>query len=132
MLKEAKHFTKIVSHFDVAPTVVAYYKNNYNLKTPTNVTWVGKGLIADSDVTLSGIPMMKSKNLLINYQYGSYHLEDDQLFMLKNMQENPIEDEALKNKIKKQFNAFKSKNDKFYQSNMLMPDSVMTNFLKKK
>ena len=132
LLKEAKHFTKIVSHFDVAPTVVAYYKNNYNLKTPTNVTWVGKGLIDNSDVTLSAIPMMKSKNLLINYQYGSYHLEDDQLFMLKNMQENPIEDEGLKNKINKQFNAFKSKNDKFYQSNKLMPDSVMTNFLKKK
>ncbi|TXF79207.1 sulfatase-like hydrolase/transferase [Chryseobacterium sp.] len=131
LLKAPKKFEKIVSHFDVAPSILAYYRNNYQISTPSTVTWVGKGLTADSDVSLSGIPIMKSKNQLVNYVYGNYHLEDNQLLILSKMQEEPVVDAAERKKITRKFNDFKAMNSRFYSANKLMPDSVYVNFMKK-
>src|SRR5574344_244873 len=44
LLKESKRFRSIVSHFDVAPSILAFYRENYQLKTPSTVAWVGDGL----------------------------------------------------------------------------------------
>ncbi|WP_234110032.1 MULTISPECIES: sulfatase-like hydrolase/transferase [Chryseobacterium] len=131
LLKEARHFKKIVSHFDVAPSILAYYRNNYQLTTPKTVAWVGKGLKSDSDLTSTGIPIMKSKNQLIDFEYGFYHLEDQQLLLLNNMEEDEVNDPAAVNRVKKYFDDFKSRNARFYSTNQLMPDSVMVNFMKK-
>lgn len=131
LLKEAKHFKKIVSHFDVAPSILAYYRNNYKLSTPNTVTWIGKGLKSDSDLSSSGIPIMKSKNQLIDFEYGFYHLEDQQLLLLNNMEEDEVNDPAANSRVKKYFDDFKSRNARFYTTNKLMPDSVMVNFMKK-
>lgn len=131
LLKGAKHFTKTVSHFDVAPSILAYYRNNYQLTTPSTVAWVGKGLQSDGDLGTAGIPMMKSKNQLIDYKYGFYHLEDRQLMKLNNMEEDPLDDPAALKTVQKHFDDFKSRNARFYSTNKLMPDSVTVNFLKK-
>ena len=49
LLKEPKRFQKTVSHFDIAPSILAYYRKNYNLRTPSTVAWVGRGLAPDSE-----------------------------------------------------------------------------------
>ena len=33
LLKESKRFYKTVSHFDIAPSILAYYRNNYQINT---------------------------------------------------------------------------------------------------
>ncbi|MBW8361465.1 MAG: sulfatase-like hydrolase/transferase [Kaistella sp.] len=131
LLKAPKKFEKTVSHFDVAPSILAYYRNNYQLSTPSSVAWVGKGLRPDSDASVSGIPIMKSKNQLVNYVYGNYHLEDNQLLILSKMQEEPVVDAAERKKIIRKFDDFKSMNARFYLQHKLMPDSVYVNFMKK-
>ncbi|MCQ4035291.1 sulfatase-like hydrolase/transferase [Kaistella montana] len=132
LLKGAKSFKKVVSHFDVAPSLVAYYKNNYKLITPSTVTWVGKGLQSDLDLQAHGYPMMRSKSELIDYHYGSYHLESEMLMKLNDMKESAVDNQSEFTKINNQFANFKKMNAQFYSSGKIMPDSVMVNYRNKK
>ncbi|MDR6370103.1 cellulose synthase/poly-beta-1,6-N-acetylglucosamine synthase-like glycosyltransferase/phosphoglycerol transferase MdoB-like AlkP superfamily enzyme [Chryseobacterium bernardetii] len=131
LLKESKRFHKTVSHFDIAPSILAYYRNNYKIHTPSTVTWVGRGFSADSEISKAGIPMMQSKNQLIDFVSEKYYIHDGQLFTLKDMEENAYNDAATMSKINGRFNQYKSMNAQFYSTKKLMPDSVMVNFKKK-
>lgn len=131
LLKESKRFYKTVSHFDIAPSILAYYRNNYQINTPSTVTWVGRGFSADSEISKTGIPMMQSKNQLIDFVSEKYYIHDGQLFTLKDMQEDASNDAAAMSKINGRFNQYKSMNAQFYSTKKLMPDSVMVNFKKK-
>lgn len=131
LLKENKRFYKTVSHFDLAPSILAYYRNNYKINTPSTVTWVGRGLSPDSEIKGTGIPMMQSKNQLIDFVSEQYYLHEGQLFTLKNLEEDPSGDTSALNKINNRFNQYKSMNSEFYKTKKLMPDSVMINFMKK-
>lgn len=131
LLKESKRFYKTVSHFDIAPSILAYYRNNYQIKTPSTVTWVGRGFSADAEISKAGIPMMQSKNQLIDFVSEKYYIHDGKLFTLKNLEEDPSDDAAAMSKINGRFNQYKSMNAKFYSTKKLMPDSVMVNFKKK-
>lgn len=131
LLKEPKRFLKTASHFDVAPSVLAYYRNNYKLRTPSTVTWVGRGFSPDSQISKAGIPMMQSKNMMIDFVSDKYYLHEGQLFTLKNSEEDPSDDASALKLISGRFNQFKSMNSRFYASRKLMPDSVMVNFMKK-
>ena len=131
LLKESKRFYKTVSHFDIAPSILAYYRNNYNLSTPSTVTWVGRGFSPDAEISKTGIPMMQSKNQLIDFVSEKYYIHDGHLFTLKDMEEDASNDNAALNKINGRFNQYKSMNSQFYSTKKLMPDSVMVNFKKK-
>lgn len=131
LLKEPKRFHKIASHFDVAPSVLAFYRNNYKIKTPSTVTWVGRGFSPDSHVSGAGIPIMQSKNMLEDFVFDKYYIHDGQLFTLKNSDEEPSDDASALNLMTKRFNQFKSMNSSFYTNKKLMPDSVMVNFMRK-
>ena len=131
LLKESKHFTNIVSHFDVAPTILAYYRNNYNISTPSTVSWIGRGLSDNIRTDHLRIPLMQSKNQLIDFGYGKYHVQNNQLLILNNMQEEVIIDDKVFKRANESFKQFKSMNSQFYNTNKLMPDSVIVNFMKK-
>ncbi|KMQ72211.1 sulfatase-like hydrolase/transferase [Chryseobacterium koreense] len=131
LLKEPKHFKNVVSHFDLAPSVLAYYRENYNLVTPSSVAWVGRGLDALPN-RKTGIPLMQSKTMLADFVYGKNHLSGDQLFTLNpDLTEYATNDAAAKRNTQKYFDEFKRMNQKFYTSKMLMPDSVTVKFFNK-
>jgi len=132
LLKQPKHFLKTASHFDVAPSILAFYRNNYKLRTPSTVTWVGKGFSQDSEISNTGIPIMQSKDLMTDFVSDKYYLHDGQLFTLKNSEEDPSDDASALDVVKSRFNQFKRMNSRFYASKKLMPDSVMINFIKEK
>ncbi|WEK71789.1 MAG: LTA synthase family protein [Candidatus Chryseobacterium colombiense] len=133
LLKEAKRFKKRVTHFDLAPSILAYYRTNYKLHTPSSVAWIGKGLTNDDENENEGTPLMESKNQLIDYVYRKYHFVDNRLFILQsNLDEDVLNDESVKNDMKRRFDEFKTKNNKFYSSGKLLPDSVVANFMNKK
>jgi phosphoglycerol transferase MdoB-like AlkP superfamily enzyme len=131
LLKEPKLFKKTTSHFDIAPSILAFYRNNYKIHTPSTVTWIGKGFTPDLEVNKSYIPIMQSKDMMVDFVSGKYYLHNDKLFTLNNSEEEDYNDEATLKTVSKQFSRYKSMNSKFYKSGKLMPDSVMTNFMKK-
>lgn len=131
LLKEPKLFKKTTSHFDIAPSILAFYRNNYKIHTPSTVTWIGKGFTPDLEVNKSYIPIMQSKDMMVDFVSGKYYLHNDKLFTLNNSEEEEYNDEATLKTVSKQFSRYKNMNSKFYKSGKLMPDSVMTNFIKK-
>ncbi|SMP10893.1 sulfatase-like hydrolase/transferase [Chryseobacterium profundimaris] len=131
LLKAPKKFLKKISHFDIAPSFLAYYRKNYNLHTPSTVAWVGKGLSSDAEITRSDYPIMQSKSLLTDFVSDKYYLHDNKLYILNNMNEESYDNSDVLKKIKGRFDQFKRMNSKFYQTQKLMPDSVFTNFKKK-
>jgi len=128
LLKQPQRFENIVSHFDIAPSLLAYYRKNYNLKTPAKVAWIGNGLKGTSEMTSKSFPLMQSKDQLADFISGNYHLNQNNIYSLKTKNEELIENEAAKNKITKQFNYFKQKNNAFYSSQKLIPDSLILEF----
>ncbi len=131
LLKEPKRFQKTASHFDVAPSILAYYRNNYKLHTPATVTWVGKGFSPDSEPIKTGVPIMQSKDMMVDFVFGKHYIHDGQLLMINEKGSEPYQDAAALKTINQSFNQFKSMNSSFYASKKLMPDSVMVNFKKK-
>lgn len=131
LLKTSATFNQMVSHFDLAPSLLAYYRNNYGLKTPKYVTWVGKGLHAGASST-SGIPIMQSKYQQEDYVIPNYHYSNSFLFKLdRNLNEDIYEDNSRKETIKKQFDYFLKRNRQFIKTQKLMPDSTYRNFFNK-
>jgi len=130
LLKEPKRFQKTVSHFDIAPSILAYYRKNYNLRTPSTVAWVGRGLAPDSEISKSDIPMMQSKSLLTDFVSEKYYIHDGKLFILTNSEEDAYDHPETLKRINGRFNRFKRMNAAFEQTRKLLPDSVFTNFMK--
>src|SRR5690606_30188967 len=93
LLKAPKSFKYYISHFDIAPSILAFYKQNYRLKTPDQVTWLGNGLHATNQ---TGYPMMQSKSQLIDYVYRDHHLVDGTLFKFnEQLSEELSSDESM-------------------------------------
>lgn len=128
LLKQPQRFKNIVSHFDIAPSLLAYYRKNYNLKTPAKVAWYGNGLKGTVEMTGKSFPLMQSKDQIADFISGTYHLNQNNLYALKTNNEELIENEAVKNKVTKQFNDYKQKNNTFYSSQKLIPDSLIVEF----
>ncbi len=132
LLKESKRFRKTASHFDVAPSFLAYYRNNYQMKTPSTVTWVGRGFSPDSQADKADVPIMQSKDMMVDFVSGKHYIHDTELLIINEKGSDPYEDEGTLKEVSKRFNRFKSMNARFYASKKLMPDSVIVNFFKGK
>lgn len=129
LLKAPHTFHNQVTHFDVTPSLLAFYRENYRIQTPTEVTWIGKGLDVGTSAKSNGAAMMQSKNQLIDFVYGDYHLSDGQLYKLDaHLNEDPIVDESSRQLLSNHFNTFKQKNKRFYTTKRLFPDSIYTNY----
>ncbi|WP_433903202.1 sulfatase-like hydrolase/transferase [Sphingobacterium puteale] len=128
LLKEPKTFHNFVSHFDVAPSLLAYYRENFAIKTPRQVTWIGHGLDKGALAKGEGIAMMQSKNQLNDFVRGNYHLSEGQLYRLDGRLDEDIASDDAKEELSKHFELFKRKNKLFYTQKRLLPDSVYANY----
>ncbi len=132
LLKSAHTFKNTVSHFDVTPSLLAYYRNNYQLHTPEQVTWIGRGLAEGPSNRSIGMAMMQSKNQLIDFVYGNYHLSDGHLYKLDaTLEEEPLFDAAIQEVITHRFDAFKRANKLFYTRKQVLPDSIYAGYFEK-
>ncbi|MCW3090954.1 MAG: icaA 2 [Ferruginibacter sp.] len=123
-------FESISSHSDIAPTLLAYLKNNFNLRAPSTVSWVGMGIdTAHYFRNIHATALKQTKNNLIDFIMGDYHLSDEALFkMMKNMDEEPQTDPAMKASLQAAFSQFKQKNDQVTKGMPIVPDSIYRNY----
>lgn len=132
LFKSTATFKHIVSHFDVAPTLLSFYKNNYNMQTPTQVTWIGKGLDVGGSASGYGIPIMQSKTQLEDFIYANYHLSNNELYRINpDLTSDKESNDSKATLIKNEFDSFKAKNEKFLLNKSLMPDSVYHRYFDK-
>lgn len=130
LLKRTAKFASVSSHFDVAPSILAFLNKSYNIKKPSTATWMGEGL--DTSRTFRNIhsyPIMQTKTSIVDFVSGKYHLNGETLFSLSETMDESISTEKVKlNQLKSEFTRFKIRNDKFSKGAELIPDSLYQRF----
>lgn len=120
MLKQGKIMNSISSHFDVAPSLLAFLGNNYNVELPEKVAWLGEGIDTTAAFTNKHqIPLMRYKGTISDYLYKDYMYSDGKLYKIKeDFNTFQISDkkvlDTMKTKLKefKNLNAYVTNNDK--------------------
>jgi uncharacterized sulfatase len=126
LLKRPAHIQSISSQLDIAPSLAAFLRKNYQLDTPSAVTWVGTGLDTDPSFrNIHSYPLKHTINNLIDYLSGMYFLNEDTLFSIgRYMDLEPIRDEKKRKELVAAFDQYKAKNDRFARELKLIPDSL--------
>ncbi len=127
LLKRSQIFGSISSHFDITPSLLSFFKHQYNFKVPTIATWMGGGLdTAHAFRNIHSYPLMQTKNDVTDYLMGDHMLNNEDLFKISdNMNLDPVNDDNEKNKLKAAFARFKQKNDKLLKGTSMLPDSLL-------
>lgn len=125
MLKKTAKMKAVNSHFDFAPTLLAFLANNYNFTQPKETAWLGTGI--DTSKTFRNthkIPLMRYKGSINDFLYKDYMYSDGNIFKIKDdFNIYKVSDKTVLNEITKEFrefknlNAYVTQNDKVYPKN---------------
>jgi uncharacterized sulfatase len=130
LLKKPARIASISSHFDIAPSLLAFLAKNYGVKRPQVATWLGEGL--DTVKTFRNVhqyPLKQVKSELRNYISGLFFIDGEQLFKIgPNMDIEPINNTAKQKELVDGLKAYKQRNELFMKSKQLVPESELTKF----
>lgn len=126
LLKKAEKFEAVSSHLDITPTIIAFLKNNYSLKFPSKVHWLGKGIDFNKSFrNIHSLAFMWDKSSTYNYLYKDYFINQNTLFKLsKDMNIDPIKSDSIFNIVYAMLNNFKEKNKIVCFNNKLYPENI--------
>jgi uncharacterized sulfatase len=130
LLKRTATFSSISSHFDIAPSVLAYLKNSYQFEIPTLATWMGSGLdTARAFRNIHQYPLMQTKNEVIDFVQGTSHLNSESLFsILPDMNEETEIGLPQSKQLNAALKRFKVRNQRFINGDRLIPDSIYSKY----
>jgi tetratricopeptide (TPR) repeat protein len=126
MLQESRKFSSISTHSDVTPTVLAFLHSQYNIDIPIKASWLSSGIdTAQEFRNIHSMPLMRTKNELIDYIHGLYYLAGEQAYILKSglIAEN-IENQSTRMALEKKLDQFKFLNNYICKNNQLIPDTL--------
>lgn len=126
LLRQARQFSSVVTHFDVTPTLLALLKNRMIIRMPGFSSWIGYGL--DTCKVFRNIrsyPLKRNTGELTDFISGNHFLAGSTLYkVFPNLNIEPEKDPAVLNQLKRQFLNFKSRNLYATKDNRLIPDSL--------
>lgn len=124
LLKSSRTFPQMVTHFDVAPSLLALLRTQAGGRTPQSVAWLGEGLQGGK-----GYPLMQTKTRMVEYITPKYHWVDGENFELTPTfsEERIAEDRGG---LEGMYQNFKAKNERFLEKKSLLPDSTLRNYFK--
>jgi len=130
LLSRSAEFASVSSHFDITPSLLSFLHNNYPFQKPTLATWMGSGLDTTRSFTNHHLyPLMQTKNDVIDFVLGQYHLNGETLFSISdNMGEDPLQDNDRISQLQAAFVQYKKRNENFLNSYRLIPDSLYRNY----
>lgn len=130
LLKRTAEFESVSSHFDLAPSLITFLKNNYAIKTPANNAFIGRGLDTTRNFqNIHNIPLKQTKTDLVDFVMGEYHLNGQELYKLdRKFKEKPVNDQNKKDEILNAFNQFRRKNTEIIEGKKILPDTLFRNF----
>ena len=130
LLKKSTKFSSISTHFDIAPSLLAWLQKQYKLQLPDTVAWMGSGLdTARNFRNIHAYPFMQTKTDIVDYVEGGFWLNQNNLFEINsNMNLMPVSNELKSKQLKAGFNKFKLKNEQFIGSLKLIPDSLLKRY----
>ena len=127
MLKRSGKFSSLSTQFDITPSLLAFLKENYKMKTPSVSTFMGSGLDTNRQFrNIHSYPLMRNKNELLDFLDKEYFVSDQNLYRITdNLNLISSNDEIISVKLKNEFENFKSRNNSMIKSNNLAPDSLV-------
>ncbi|MBI2274494.1 MAG: LTA synthase family protein [Bacteroidetes bacterium] len=130
-LARVAKISSVSTHFDIAPSLLAWLKKSYHLQLPDTVAWMGSGLDTVRQFrNIHAYPIMQTKTDLIDFVMGDHLLNGNDLYTISsNMDLEPDGNEAKKNELRAAFNRFKEKNERFLKSRKVVPDSLLRKYL---
>ncbi|WP_207531663.1 LTA synthase family protein [Desertivirga arenae] len=126
LLERTAKIESVSTHFDIAPSLLSFLRQDYQVNIPSVNTWLGKGLdTSRSFRNVHSAPLIQTKTAFNDYISGDYHLNGQMVYKLSNnMEEEKVEDKNILLRLNSQFNEFKSKNNKMALKQSLIPDSI--------
>lgn len=126
LLKQPKQFESIVSHVDIAPSIISFLHQRYGFEQLKQTSWLSAGL--DTVSSFRGtkeIPLMRYKGAINDFIYKDYFYTDNTLYKIdKNFDLTKIYDLTKENEVKKSFKNNKSLNQYLVTQNKIYPDSL--------
>lgn len=126
LLKEPKRIKSVSSHFDIAPSLLAFLANNYGIKTPKLVAWIGTGLDAEPSFrNLHSYPLKQTKVNLVDYVSNEWLLNQGALYRLNDgFNIESVNNPAILTELKDKLDRFIVDNDSFSLSGRLIPEGL--------
>lgn len=126
LLEAPARIRAVSSQFDLAPSLLAWLADDYGLRTPRRVAWLGTGLdMATSFRNHHDIPLMQTKTDLRDFVSGAWFLGNGRLHAITDgMAIEAVEDPAALAEVTARFDRFRAANAAFARSGTLMPDAA--------
>ncbi|MEH6618309.1 sulfatase-like hydrolase/transferase [Maribacter arcticus] len=123
MLKTTRKMSSVSSHFDVTPSLLALLENQYELKMPKKVAWMGGALDMQTAFrSTKNIPLMRNKNELKEYiSEEKLYTDGDIMEIDENMD---ISTAFGGSSVEATLERFKSINHYVTTENKIIPDSL--------
>lgn len=130
MLKKPERFKSVSSHFDLAPSLMAFLANNYSLSSIKKTAWMGTGLdTVKSFRNIHQIGLMRYKGGLKDFIYKDYLYNDGDLYKINSsFNLKKINDLDILKTVKDSFTAFKKLNNYVTSQNKIYPQSLIKNY----
>jgi uncharacterized sulfatase len=127
LLREPATIGAVSSHFDVAPSLLAWLAHGYGIRTPRRATWMGKGLdMAAEFRNLHDVPLKQTKTDLRDFVSGEWFLGNGRLYALEdNLEIEPVDDAQRLASVRQRFDAFVSANAAFARERRLAPPDAL-------
>ncbi len=130
LLKAPQRIKSISSHFDIAPSLLAFLAHGYGIRTPPSVTWIGSGLdLEPSFRNVHTFPMKQTKANLVDFIDGPWLLSRDALYQLSDgMHVEAVDNTEQRSRIAERFAAFRAANTSFGRTLTLMPPNEVAHW----
>jgi peptidoglycan-N-acetylglucosamine deacetylase len=126
LLQRSSAFKSISTHFDIAPTLLAFLKNHYLMDVPNMASWVGSGIdTARNFRNVHAYPLMQTKDDAVDFVKGDKMINGPSLYEIKdNMDLEPLENVDISKQLNADFLRFKQRNNSLVAGKKLIPDSL--------
>lgn len=101
LIKSPKMFKGVVTHHDIAPTITAYLKNNYDYHVDDVCHWLGHSLDTSAVFRCNqSVAFMLNNRDVIEYLHNNYILSFDRVYELKDdIIGEEIDNDSIKNTL---------------------------------
>lgn len=110
LLKEPKMLNGVVTHHDIAPTVTAYLKSNYDYSVDSECHWLGASLDTSSYFRCNqSVAFMLNNRDVVEYMHHGYMLDRDRLFEIgDSLNLNEIQNDSIKTTLKEYLRQYRN------------------------
>lgn len=123
-------FSSVVSHLDIAPSLLSFFNRSYSISIPSHACWSGAGL----DTTAwfgnrSAYALLQTKEGISDYIRGTSYLSQGVLYQVfPGMELEAVDDEAATEKMSAQLDGIRKFNEKLEGVSAMYPDSLFAKF----